>query len=179
MSNRTDYRVDASSDAADFVENFIDEVVEQLIDEGEASDDFLNDYPNGDSYHHESHVDKSYNLTEAAAVLDELRDYEETDSGLWEGLAPREAILAQAAYTYGAAVYFKAQDIIKAINSDDDLEELLECRGLDVDDAQDDESVGTLIERILLEQVVTQKQFDDELKKRVTARVKELISDNR
>ena len=46
---------------------------------------FLNDYPGGDSWHNENHTDKSYNLSEAAALLEELRDYEETDEGLWQG----------------------------------------------------------------------------------------------
>ena len=109
-------RSDAQSDANDFVLNFEDEVIEQLIDKGKASDDFLNDYPGGDSYHHETHVDKWYSLSDAAEVLDELNEFEETDFGLWEGLAPRDAISAQAAYTYGNAVYSMAVDLIEEIN---------------------------------------------------------------
>lgn len=66
-------------------QGLIDTRVEQLVESGEASDDLLNDYPNGDSYHHESHVDRSYSVTEAAEILDAYSDYEETDSGLWEG----------------------------------------------------------------------------------------------
>lgn len=110
------YLEEAKDDAARFIGEFEDQIVEQIIYSSEASDDCLNDYANGDSYHHESHVDKEYDLSESAAILDELSEYEETDSGLWEGLAPREAISAQAAYTYGAAVYSKAQELIKAIN---------------------------------------------------------------
>lgn len=110
------YYTDARFDARYTVENFIDEIVHDLIENGEASDDLLNDYGNGDSYHHESHVDKSYRLTEADELLDELREYEETDSGLWQGLQPREAISAQAAYTYGNAVMSFWFDLIKEIN---------------------------------------------------------------
>ena len=112
------YRDEARNDAKETVRNFEDEILEQLLDKGEASDDLLNDYSGGDSWHHESHVDKSYRLTEAAELLDELSYYEETDSGLWEGLAPRDAISAQAAYTYGNAVYSEFQDLIREINSD-------------------------------------------------------------
>ena len=115
MSN---YREDARADAVSTVENYEDEIVEMIIDSGEASSDLLNDYGSGDSYHHESHVDKFYNLSEAAEVLDELSDFEETDTGLWEGLPPREAIGAQAAYTYGAAVYSFFTDLIKEINDE-------------------------------------------------------------
>ena len=120
----SDYRQEAKSDAADFVLNFEDEVIEQLIDKGEASDDFLNDYPGGDSYHHDTHVDKWYDLSDAAEVLDSLSEYEETDRGLWEGLEPREAIGAQAAYTYGNAVYSMATELIEEIN--DKAEEIIE-----------------------------------------------------
>ena len=111
----SDYQ-DAKSDAANFVLNFKDEVLDQLIDKGEASDDFLNDYPGGDSYHHETHVDKWYSLSEADEVLSSLSDFTETDYGLWQGLEPRDAISAQAAYTYGNAVYSMAVDLIEEIN---------------------------------------------------------------
>jgi hypothetical protein len=115
MSN---YRQDAASDAAETIRNFADEILEQLLDKREASDDLLNDYPNGDSWHHECHVDKDYSLQEAAELLDDLCDHEETDSGLWEGLEPRRAIACQAAYTYGNAVYSEWRDLIEKINDE-------------------------------------------------------------
>jgi hypothetical protein len=119
MSNRTtNYVEDAQSDARDMARNFMDEITEQLISGGEASRDLLNDYPDGDSYHHENHVDRDYDLTEAANLLDQLSDHEETDSGLWQGLEPRRAIAAQAAYTYGNAVMHYWREIIEAINDD-------------------------------------------------------------
>ncbi len=191
MSKTTDYRSEASDDAANFVEEFADQVVEKLIDDGEASDDFLNDYGNADSYHHETHVDKAYNLSEAAEILDQLDDYEETDSGLWEGLQPREAISAQAAYTYGAAVYSMACDIIEAINEDDEIESLLEHRGKDIDDSMADDADGEKndsYDEEFAEHIkatfpdnpnVTQEQFDAKLVELVTARVKEVIAENR
>lgn len=123
----TDYHAEAKSDTKEMARYFIDEIVEQLIDDQEASDDINNSrrYSGGDSYHHESHIDHAYSLTEAAAILDQLSFYTETDSGLWEGLEPREAISAQAAYTYGAAVYSMWMDLISEINDDDDLQALL------------------------------------------------------
>lgn len=113
MSN---YRQDAAIDAAETVSNFTDEILEQLIADGKASDDLLNDYPNGDRWHHECHVDKDYSLREAAELLDDLSDHEETDSGLWEGLKPHQAIATQAAYTYGNTVYSEWRDLIEKIN---------------------------------------------------------------
>jgi len=112
------YLQDAANDAAETVRNFADEILEQLLDKDEASDDLYNDYSNGDSWHHESHVDRSYNLTDAAELIDQLSDYEETDSGLWEGQQPKEAIGTCAAFTYGNAVYDQWRDLIEKINEE-------------------------------------------------------------
>lgn len=124
---------DARIDACDMAENFLDEIVEQLVEKGEASNDINNDYPGGDEYHHSSHIDKSYTLLEAAQLLDDYSEHEESDSGLWEGLEPRRAIEAQAAYTYGNAVASEWFDLIKEINEaveelSDELEEIDETR---------------------------------------------------
>lgn len=126
------YTEDAQSDARDMVDNFRDEIIQQLVDNGEASDDLLNDYPEGDSYHHETHVDRFYDLTDAADLLDELSDHEETDSGLWYGQGPRRAIGTQAAYTYGNAVMSEWRDLIREIN-----EEFAERAESEVDDLSD------------------------------------------
>jgi len=116
MSQTENYRDLAESDAKSAVSNFRDEIVEMLLDDGKASDDLLNDYPNGDSYHHESHTDKWYNLQEAAAVLDQLDDFEETDSGLWQGQDMKTALGTCAAFTYANAVYSEWHDLIEKIN---------------------------------------------------------------
>ena len=72
MTETTNYLREAADDAADTVRNFADEILEQLLDEGEASDDLLNDYPNGDAWHHECHVDKWYSMIDAATLIDQL-----------------------------------------------------------------------------------------------------------
>lgn len=131
MSN---YYQEAESDARETVREYQDTILEQLEDKGEASDDLYNDYGNGDSYHHECHVDKWYNLTEAAELLDELSAYEETDTGLWEGQEPRRAIGTQAAYTYGIAVYTFWSDLIKEIN--DEAETIIEDFDNQISDAE-------------------------------------------
>lgn len=115
------YLSEAKEDAQSTAENFRDEIIEKFL-EGEVSNDLLNDYSDGDAYHHESHTDKSYDLLESANVLSELDDYEETDSGLWESLGPREAIAAQAAYTYANAVYSMWRDLVEVINEDVELD---------------------------------------------------------
>lgn len=124
---RTNYHEKAEDDAKDAVENFLEEIVEDLLDKGEAKDS-LYDYAGGDSYHHENHTDRSYSLLEAAELLDQLSEHEETDSGLWDGMEPREAVKAQAAYTYGNAVMSDFRDLIVNINDEarETLDELAE-----------------------------------------------------
>lgn len=112
----TNYREESVSDAKYTVQEFRDQIAEMLVDDGKASDDLHNDYGSGDAWHHESHVDKEYDLQESAELLSQLRDHEETDSGLWEGLEPQQAISAQAAYTYGNAVLSEWRDLIEEIN---------------------------------------------------------------
>jgi hypothetical protein len=63
-------------------------------------------------------VDRDYDLSEAAELLDDLSKFEETDTGLWEGQEPRRAIATQAAFTYGNAVYSYWRELIDAINDE-------------------------------------------------------------
>jgi hypothetical protein len=132
----SDYHQDARADARETVLEYLDDIVEQLQGNGEASDDLYNDYTNGDTWHHECHVDRFYNLQEAAELLDQLFDHTEEDSGVWEGQEPRQAIGTQAAYTYGNAVYSKWCDLIEKINDeyaywdeedDEDHDSLINC----------------------------------------------------
>lgn len=120
------YQLVARTDAMDSVEYFVDEIVEHLVENGQERIWPLNDLEGFDEYHHSTHVDHEYNLSEAASILDQLDRYEETDSGLWQGLEPRRAISAQAAYTYGNAVLSMIDDILEAIKDDYTIAELLD-----------------------------------------------------
>lgn len=153
----TNYLREASDDAGETVRNFTDEILEMLLDKGEASDDLLNDYPNGDAWHHESHVDKWYSLHDAAAVLDQLDEFEETDSGLWEGQGMKEALSTCAAFTYGNAVYNEWREKIQQINQEasiiiDDYD--LRIADLEDDDAseEDDPPAGRAADKATLEE---------------------------
>lgn len=110
------YLRDAIDDAAGLAEEFKGQIIQQLKDKGKASNDFRNDYDGADSFFHESYVDRSYSLTEADELLSDLYEYEETDEGMWAGLKPRQAISAQAAWTYGNAVEMWWRKLIEQIN---------------------------------------------------------------
>lgn len=118
MAAPENYLKKAAEDARDMASYFIDDIVEMIASDGEADEDMGNrSYGRADEYHHETHVDRSYTLIEAANLLDQLDQFEETDAGIWEGQSPREAISTQAAFTYGNAVYDAWQELIKDINS--------------------------------------------------------------
>lgn len=110
------YLSDARSDACDLVENFMDQIVEKLVNVDEASDDWNNDYEDGDSYFHESFVDREYSFREAGELIEELSEYEETDGGLWEGRDMKDAVSTCAAFTYGKAVWCQAEKLMERIN---------------------------------------------------------------
>jgi hypothetical protein len=132
----------AISDAKDMVIHYLDTIVERYVYVREVSTDIYNDYPDGDEYHHLTHVDKAYDLKEAAEILDDLSEFEETDYGLWSGLQPRDAISAQAAYTYGNAVFYYWRDMIDAINKDQTMIDLFDQHEIVTIDAEagDDEA---------------------------------------
>lgn len=121
----TNFFEQAENDAIVTAEYFLDEIVNSLIEHGNASDDLLNDYKDGDAYHHTHHTDKIYSLTEADELLEQLNEYEETDSGLWAMMSPREAIVCQATYTYANAVMYFWEQLIDKINTDPILADLL------------------------------------------------------
>lgn len=114
----------AQEDACDLIKgHFVDEIIEQLIDNEEASDDFNNDYNDGDAIFHDNIVDRSYSTEESMELLNELYRYEEEDSGLWEGQEWDDILQIKAAYTYGNAVWSEMSDIINEIN-DIDMDEI-------------------------------------------------------
>lgn len=98
---------------------FMDEIVNQLIENGQASDDYNNNYKNGDSIFHETIVDQSYSVNEAIELLGDLSEFEEEDSGLWEGQDWEQILSIKAAYTYGNAVYDIWSKLIEEINEID------------------------------------------------------------
>jgi hypothetical protein len=108
------YPAKAEEDARDAVAYFLDDIVKEIIEKENEIGTSILDW--SETYHHESHVDKSYSLLEAATLLDQLDDFEETDSGLWEGQSPRDAIATQAAFTYGNAVAAEFTELMEKIN---------------------------------------------------------------
>lgn len=115
---------------------FMNEIIEQLMENGEASDDYNNDYSNGDGIFHDEIVDRDYSTEEAIELLNDLREYEETDSGLWEGESWDRALATIAAFTYGNAVYDEWTKLIEEIN------------GIDLEENETEEQLEEVIKEI-------------------------------
>ena len=165
----TNYRQEAEDDAANLVlEYFMDEIVDQIIDKGEASADINNDYDNGDGIFHETIVDRSYHMTEAAELLSQLYRYVEEDSGLWEGETDIDRIAEiQAAYTYGNAVWDEFDTLITNINSlyidDIKLETAIECLGYEPEDMDD---------YVVIEKAEEISEYEEKLRERLVKEIK-------
>ncbi len=110
----------AIKDAENLIkEYFIDEIVQAIVNGDEVSSDMYNDYANGDGIFHDIITDRYYHRSDAIDLIDELYEYEEEDSGIWEGLDWERVIQAKATYTYGNAVMSEWDDIITEINAID------------------------------------------------------------
>jgi len=123
---KSNYRNDAHDDATTAIEHHLDEIIEHITSYGEVPVDPMNDLSGFDDYHHANHNDRDYSLQESAELLDQMRDYEETDDGLWEGLEPQRAISVQAALTYGNAVVGLIHEKLRELAKDDDLQKTIE-----------------------------------------------------
>ena len=165
----TNYRQEAEDDAANLVlEYFMDEIIDQIVDNGEASADINNDYANGDDIFHETIVDRSYHMTEAAELLSQLYRYVEEDSGLWEGETDVDRIAEiQAAYTYGNAVWDEFDTLIMNINSldidDIKLETAIECLGYEPEDMED---------YVVIEKAEEISEYEEKLRERLVEEIK-------
>lgn len=109
------YREDVNDDAVSFVENNKDMLRQALID---GNDFDRNDIDGLDSSFHEVE-DRAYTYTlmDAAFIVENCTN-EETDSGLWEGQQPEEAIKTKAAFSYAADVWEKLEGIYKAMQQE-------------------------------------------------------------
>lgn len=106
-----DYNDEVRKEAVGFIEEVMDEVVEALRN----GDDYLLDGDVDDRFF-ECVTDRSYTLSDAAFVIDNSNNVE-TDSGLWEGKDPQDAIEIQAAYTFSNDVHSEVEEIYENLKS--------------------------------------------------------------
>lgn len=110
------YRTEVRETAREVLETARDGVIEALADGAEFD---RNDVDGLDEAHHTEAVDRSYTLADAAWVLSET-EAPETDSGLWEGLEPQDAVLAMAAHSYGNDVWAAEEELYRGMKDEVD-----------------------------------------------------------
>ena len=115
------YKDDVKENARDFILDHKEMIIEALILENCNWD--YNDIEGLDSAFHECIVDRDYSLTEAADIIANCEN-EESDSGLWEGQQPEQAICTKAAFSFGNDVWFECEKIFTRLQ--ELYEEMLE-----------------------------------------------------
>jgi len=106
------YQKDIKDDAVGFMKDHKDDFIEGLAEEKDISD--VNAM---ETSFHEQITDRSYTLEDAAVILNESNNVE-TDSGLWEGLPPKDQITSQAAWTYANDVRERIQEFYEDMQID-------------------------------------------------------------
>jgi len=104
--------------------------------EEEAQEIYDDLYQDEDLYHIASELadgrfiySHTKGLMEALSCMDDLGDYLETDSGLWEGEKdPNQVILLQATYTLASAINAALEETIKAYAAEK-IQEFLDKQG--------------------------------------------------
>lgn len=86
-----------------------------FIEDLESLERVFDNYDDDGSIHNyiENSLTWQQGLRECEIIINSLSEYEETDSGLWEGLQPEEAIRAKAFWTYKNALISKARETIE------------------------------------------------------------------
>lgn len=117
------FKAKAMDDALDCIDEHSEAIAESLLENNCEADDDPETY---DQYvRHENWQQHDYGLIEAAHLLDQLEEHEESDTGLWEGAdGVREILSSMAAFTYCNACTDLFRRFIKDLNNDSVLEEL-------------------------------------------------------
>lgn len=157
-----DYYDEVQKEAVDFIEEVMDDVVEALKND----DKYLLDGDVSDRFF-ECVTDRSYTLSDAAFVIDHSNNVE-TDSGLWEGKDPQDAIETQAAFTYSNDVHSEVEEIYEDLKStyDDNYgevyDDLMERHANDVKVNPDDDDYDATEDAEDAAVKFTQEHFEEE-----------------
>jgi hypothetical protein len=115
MASGRDWEAERDAHAREMLRDFMDEVAFEAR-WGDVKE-WINDGVDVHDYTHEACGNGGgFSLLEAAEVLDAFPECEETDDGLWESLGPRDAVAAQAFYTYRNAVFSEWRSHIDGVN---------------------------------------------------------------
>lgn len=159
MSDFKNYFKKLEGDAKDFLDYYFDDFLDDI--KGGYGNDYHGMIDGNDGKLHD-HIDQELDLNEASDILDQCIN-EETDSGMWNGLPPREAISSQAFWSYKNDILYheipkqmkeKLEDILdekggKLEGLEQEYDELKEeLTNIDEDEEELEEKIETLSEEI-------------------------------
>ncbi len=108
------YEKDVEDDAEALIFDNEDMFKEAIKDENDFD---RNDIGGLDSLFHETIVDRSYTPSDAGIIMESCEN-PESDSGLWEGQEPTQAMCSMAAWSYANDVWFKAEELYKELQGE-------------------------------------------------------------
>jgi len=124
MGQFSNYYEYVSNEAESFVGEYIEELIEDIENGNTDVYSFIDDY----RLHEWCDNDFIYvDLIDSAEIIDQSNNVE-TDSGLWEGQEPQEAIKTQAFFTYRNDMYWEIKEQVEEKLNDrlSELEEELQ-----------------------------------------------------
>lgn len=135
-----DYLKDVLDDAVSFIQDHEEALKEAIVDGLDFDRNYISCL---DEDFHCAITDRAYSLTDAAYIIESCVN-EETDSGLWEGQQPEQAISTKAAFAYSMDVWFKCEEIYKEIKEayEDALNDIEEEQGPGDEDAYAELAIG-------------------------------------
>jgi hypothetical protein len=101
------YEVALEEDSKRFFDQYFDDFIDEIKEGNSDFSSFVNDYGKIHEF-----IDQYISLKEAVDIIENC-DEEETDSGLWEGLKPKEAIISMAFWSYKNDVYWEVNKLFK------------------------------------------------------------------
>jgi gas vesicle protein len=143
------YKEYINNEARSFVDEYEDDLLDEIRNGYTDVYEFVNDY----RVHKWVDNDFIYvDLTDSAEIL-EQSDNVETDSGLWEGQEPIEAIKTQAFFTYRNDLSSEIISVFKSVLQDklDEFEKRLEELREELKNEQDEdnlEEIGNEIDEV-------------------------------
>ena len=113
------YQKDVDNEARDFFLDHEEMIVTALTDDVEWD---RNDIDDLDERFFETVTDRAYTLHDAAYIVEECEN-EETDTGLWEGQQPEDAIKTKAAFSFANDVWFECKRLYGELEEETDEKE--------------------------------------------------------
>ena len=139
MGQFANYKEYIENEAKSFVNEYENELLDEVKNGNTDVYEFINDYRVYEW------IDNDFiyvDLIDSAEIL-EQSDNVETDSGLWEGKEPAEAIKTQAFFTYRNDLSSKVMSMFESVLQDklDELEERLEELREELKNEQDENNL--------------------------------------